>query len=231
MKSVALIRSDAKKHTRYLLNCYERDLPEWMSENGDLVRLQLEVSTRDVCLLEENANECRVQVDFWQHFKDSTFDEDFLQALFAFAKFPPNKDAAKPLLQHGLENGGAWLVYNFREMLRNGHSVEDTLRHHGKAIGNQCSAGNTWIIPMISASIKKRPLRSTHDWLTKAWLPLALWKEGELNAKVSRVAKAHQILNQLGAGMVPLPLNRKDRHQQIVKAIGTVKSNIKRGKR
>lgn len=223
------LQAEAEQHAAFLVEHYRKTAPH-IHESLGLLELLLSKTCTDVITLQFNAESTGQDVDFWQLFRSSTFQNDFFTALWQVAHSKPNLDEAKPLVQRGFDDLASQTIYGVRNMLRDGHSFEDAMQRYGTDIGQCLSKGDVWLISVLEAARKKPPRRSTHNWIRRAWLPMALWWKDDSPKRVAKfnyeaLKLAYEAMKNQGAELITFP-----GRAELTKAIATVASRLRKGR-
>ncbi len=137
----------------YLMRWLTESEPQVAERWGRAMKYHLLAAFQDAYALDQHAaNAGRARV-FLRSFMDSIFcSEGFMPALFEFSRMPFDKKAFGPVLgamKNGKDTRAAHLLVLFREKMKDGWSVKDALRHHGKDIGREFAKGNDWLLDRL----------------------------------------------------------------------------------
>lgn len=219
----------------HIIEHVRTSLPEavpWLS----MVRYQLLVAFDDARTLDERGAKANKVSVFLQSFMESVFNADgFYFALFERALLPADRRSMSPVhkaMERGEDTRAAWLLVWFREKMKDGWPVKDALRCHGKEIGELFAEGNDWLLERLSEAARKPyRRRSAHDWIVRAWLPLALWQEVSADEKVRRLHAAWKVQKKAGVQVPDWPEENAKDPYPVQALIRRARSTVKRARR
>lgn len=224
-------RSNGEEFTLYLLDHYTKTEPDVMERMGLAIEVHLRASFASACTLDERAEACGEVGMFLRTFMNSVFcDPGFFRALFDVARVPFDKTALRPVaeaMERGEDTTAAYLLFYFRERLKDGFTPESTLRYYGEAIGAEIADGNIWLLERLADSSRQTYKHTSQRWMLRAWMPLALWQDVTAEEKERRLRAAWRVTKAAGLSIPDLPLPHGGKPYPIATLIASTKAAIK----